>query len=394
MTYEQLSLMTFQPPTSGASASHARTSASQESKKACKKVSEADCFMKLCDCLPDAGKKIDLDGYSLKMLRIYLALETDLISRGCCVKWGGYGYSLQWDTLNSKDYGVPQNRERVFIVCYLGNIRGREVFPLRRTDGENPCKLHEITQGVADAQRIYAGGGLARTLKGESGGQGGKTGLYAVKVLKPYGSTGGVCGFKIAENKTGIASTCAARDYKGISRHNGNAVICMSIKGQKLQKQIDVSQTLDSSCRNNLLQKQTCCAVLTPDRTEKRQNGRRIKEPGEPRFTLTAQDRHGVAIFDDQGRKNKQLKPMDICPTLRAQSHGNEPKVFGDNIRIRRLTPRECWRLQGFPDEYFDKAKAAGISDTQLYKQAGNGVTVNVARAIGERLKEVEKHER
>ena len=64
----------------------------------------------------------------------------------------------------------------------------------------------------------------------------------------------------------------------------------------------------------------------------------------------------------------------------------------GSNVRIRRLTPREGWRLQGFPDEYFDKAKAAGISDTQLYKQAGNGVTVNVARAIGERLKEVEKH--
>lgn len=306
------------------------------------------------------------------------------------VEVGGYGYSLEWQLINSKDFGVPQNRERVFIVCYLGDIRGREVFPLQRTDGENPCELKEITQGVSDAQRIYDGGGLARTLKGEGGGQGGKTGLYAVKVLKPYGSTGGVCGFKIAENKTGIASTCAARDYKGISRHNGNAVVCMSIRGQKLQKQIDVSQTLDSSCRNNLLQKQTCCAVLTPDREKKLQNGRRIKEPGEPSFTLTAQDRHGIAIFDDQGRKNKQLKPMDICPTLRAQSHGNEHKVFGDNVRIRRLTPREYWRLQGFPDEYFDKARAAGISDTQLYKQAGNSVSVPVAKAIGVELRRIE----
>ena len=390
--YEQLSLMTFQPPTSGASAFRAKTSASQASKKACKKVSEADCFTKLCDCLPAVGKKIDLNGCSLKMLKIYLALETDLISRGCCVKWGGHGYSLQWDTLNSKDYGVPQNRERVFIVGYLGNIRGREVFPLQRTDGENPCKLNEITQGLSMAYRVYNPDGISKTLAAVGGGAGAKTGLYAVKVLKPYGSTGGVCGLKIAENKTGIASTCAARDYKGISRNNGNAVVCMSIRGQKLQKQIDVSQALDSSCRNNLLQKQTCCAVLTPDREEKRQNGRRMKEPGEPSFTLTAQDRHGVAIFDDQERKNKQLKPMDICPTLRAQSHGNNPKVFGDNVRIRRLTPRECWRLQGFPNEYFDKAKAAGISDTQLYKQAGNGVTVNVARAIGERLKEVEEH--
>ena len=99
--------------------------------------------------------------------------------------------------------------------------------------------------------------------------------------------------------------------------------------------------------------------MLTPDREEKRQNGRRTKAPEEPSFTLTAQDRHGVALFDG-------------------------------NVRIRRLTPREGWRLQGFPDEYFDKAKAAGISDTQLYKQAGNGVTVNVARAIGEKLKKLE----
>ena len=302
---------------------------------------------------------------------------------------GGHGYSLQWDTLNSKDYGVPQNRERVFIVCYLGDIRGREVFPLRPADGENPCKLNEITQGVADAQRIYDGSGLARTLKGESGGQGGKTGLYAVKVLKPYGSTGGVCGLKIAENKTGIASTCAARDYKGISRHNGNAVVCMSIKGQQLQEQITVTPTIDTDCRNNLTRKQTCCAVLTPDREEKRQNGRRIKEPGEPSFTLTAQDRHGVAIYQRPRGYNKGGM-HDVAPAL-SISAWQENNLLANGIRIRRLTPRECWRLQGFPDEYFDKARAAGISNTQLYKQAGNGVTVNVARAIGERLKEVEK---
>lgn len=304
---------------------------------------------------------------------------------------GGHGYSLQWDTLNSKDYGVPQNRERVFIVCYLGDIRGREVFPLRPADGENPCKLNEITQGVADAQRIYDGSGLARTLKGESGGQGGKTGLYVVNVLKPYGSTGGVCGLKITENKTGIASTCAARDYNGISRHNGNAVACMSIRGQKLQKQIDVAPTIDTGCRDNLTRKQTCCAVLTPDREEKRQNGRRIKEPGEPSFTLTTQDRHGVAIYQRPRGYNKGGM-HDVAPAL-SISAWQENNLLANGIRIRRLTPRECWRLQGFPDEYFDKARAAGISNTQLYKQAGNGVTVNVARAIGERLKEVEEHD-
>lgn len=305
--YEQLSLMTFQPPTSGASAFRAKTSASQANKKGCKRASEADCFTRLCDCLPDAGKKIDPNGFSSKMLKIYLALETDLISRGCCVKWGGHGYTLQWDTLNSKNFGVPQNRERVFIVGYLGNIRGREVFPLRPADGENPCELNEITQGVADAQRIYDGNGLARTLKGESGGQGGKTGLYAVRFR--YTERGEKSREKGRMEPIEIANALTSKHCGDQTADCSSGVICMSIRGQKLQKQIDVSQTL-----------------------------------------------------------------------------------LGDNIRIRRLTPRECWRLQGFPDEYFDKAKAAGISDTQLYKQAGNGVTVNVARAIGERLKEVEEN--
>lgn len=199
---------------------------------------------------------------------------------------GGYGYSLQWDTLNSKDFGVPQNRERVFIIGYLGNICGREVFPLAGADRTNPCELKEAIPSPSRWYRVYDGEGLSATLASSGGGGGAKTGLYAVKIVKPYGTKSGIREFKITDNKADIASTCAARDSKGISRHLGDAVLV--------------------------------------------------------------------------------------------------------HCRIRRLTPRECWRLQGFPDSYFDKAKAAGISDTQLYKQAGNGVTVNVARAIGERLKEIE----
>ncbi len=309
------------------------------------------------------------------------------------------GYDVSWQLFNSKDYGVPQNRERVFIVGHLGKFGRREVFPIQPTDGENSCKLKEITQGVADAQRIYDGSGLARTLKGESGGQGGKTGLYAVKVVgntnpSGHGQGGNVYSsdgisptiavakgspvrvtvpirFRYPERGEDSRAKCHIETIEVASaltaKHCGdqtadcsNGVVCMSIKGQKLREQIDVTPTIDTNCRNNLTRKQTCCAVLTPDREEKRQNGRRMKAPGEPSFTLTAQDRHGVALVDG-------------------------------NVRIRRLTPRECWRLQGFPDEYFDKAKAAGISDTQLYKTAGNGVTVNVARAIGEKLKKLEE---
>ena len=94
-----------------------------------------------------------------------------------------------------------------------------------------------------------------------------------------------------------------------------------------------------------------CKAVITPNRINKRQNGRRIKNDGEEMFTLTARDRHGVLL------KN-------------------------NNLRIRRLTPLECFRLQGFPDSFYYKAKKIGVSDSQLYKQAGNSVTVNVIYAI------------
>ncbi len=98
-------------------------------------------------------------------------------------------------------------------------------------------------------------------------------------------------------------------------------------------------------------------AVLTPDREKVRQQGRRFKLPGEPMFTITVMDRHGVVYMGF----------------------------------IRKLIPLECWRLQGFTDEQFNKVKAVGMSDAQLYKQAGNAVTTNVVEAIAKFILEIEK---
>jgi len=75
-----------------------------------------------------------------------------------------------------------------------------------------------------------------------------------------------------------------------------------------------------------------------------------------------------------------------IAPTLSTmQGGGQEPKIL-DDYRVRKLTPLECWRLQGFPDWAFDRAREAGLSDSQLYKQAGNSVTVPVIKAIAEKM--------
>ena len=77
-----------------------------------------------------------------------------------------------------------------------------------------------------------------------------------------------------------------------------------------------------------------------------------------------------------------------VCCTLKATTYKDPTKVMEDDdmnekkYRIRRLTPRECWRLMNFTDEQFDRAKAAGLSGTQLYKQAGNSIVVGVLEQI------------
>ena len=159
--------------------------------------------------------------------------------------------------------------------------------------------------------------------------------------------------------------------------------------------------------------------VLTPDRIEKRQNGRRFKEDGDEMFTLTAQDRHGIMVAGklpgNHDQNSRVYNPNGIAPTLSTmQGGGQEPKIIQkprgyneggiheiaptlssnswhennileNGFQIRKLTPRECWRLQGFPDWAFDRAKEVN-SDSQLYKQAGNSVTVPVIADIAKRL--------
>jgi len=87
------------------------------------------------------------------------------------------GYDCQWQVLNSKYHGVPQNRERVFIVGHLRGTARPKVFPIK---GRSEAHLKEVTQGVSDGQRTYETSGASCTISGRGGGQGGKTGLYLV----------------------------------------------------------------------------------------------------------------------------------------------------------------------------------------------------------------------
>ena len=270
------------------------------------------------------------------------------------------GYDAEWQVLNSKDFGVPQNRERCFII---GHLRGRstaKVFPVERADGENRVQIIGHKDGYRRNTQVFDQNGITETLDtAQGGGRGHHVALPCFIDLAYQGKP----------VTTDVSRTILARYYKGCSNIHENSGIAIPI--------------------------------LTPDRTEKRQNGRRFKEDGEPMFTLTGQDRHGVGIEplgvlrnvrSDYGKEISNTLDTSCNQGIFVQV-SEELTVYAVwyekyhcYIAIRKLTPKECFRLQGWTDDYFEKAQFVN-SDSQLYKQAGNGVTVNVIQAIAEQLR-------
>ncbi|EME3580378.1 DNA (cytosine-5-)-methyltransferase [Enterococcus faecium] len=275
------------------------------------------------------------------------------------------GYDVEWQVLNSKDY-VPQNRERVFIIGHLRGERTRKVFPFER---ENRTTIENNIKPINDSKKTR------ELLNFDSTNR-----FYDVSGISPCLNT-----------------------MQGGDREPKIAIVGnINPSGNGMNGQVYSSNGLSPTLTTNKGEgTKIVVPVLTPDRFEKRQNGRRFKENGEEMFTLTAQDRHGVLVREATSKGYAEALPGDSVNISHPNSDtrrgrvgkgiantlltGEEQAVVTENYRIRKLTPRECWRLQGFPDWAFDRAKEVN-SDSQLYKQAGNSVTVPVIADIAKRL--------
>ena len=261
------------------------------------------------------------------------------------------GYAVDEKVLNTKAFGIPQNRERVFIVGLREEDCGTLPdfwhfdFPI---PPKTPCRLSDILEDEVD-EKYYLSEKIQKRLKLDFNA------LNAKKNI--VGTTKGDECTRIGQrdnvnNPDGIMGALNATDYKQppqLLELTKNAS-----QGYRVCDTGGISTTIASGAGGvGVKTGLYAIPVLTPDRPEKRQNGRRFKENGEPSFTLTAQDRHGVYT----------------------------------GARIRRLTPKECARLQGLSDDWLDfgiddKGKEYRLSDSAKYKLAGNGVTVDVVEAI------------
>ena len=251
------------------------------------------------------------------------------------------GYDVSWAIYNSKDYGVPQNRERIFIKGYFRGECGQEVLSVPRVNKSVNEVMSNTYYGVR-AGRVHKEEEIMNTLTCQ-GQNGGGSQLIQLNNDKKHSQ-----GSRIYDD-SGLAVTLNAagnNNYYSINkvdniRQNGKSQRGIVYNHNGLSPTQMAGQYKDHI---KIVQ-----PILTPGRLKKRQNGRRMKDDGEPMFTLTAQDKHGIY----------------------------------DGMTVRKLTPVECERLQGFPDNWTKYGKDGElISDAQRYKCCGNAVTTTVITAI------------
>lgn len=250
------------------------------------------------------------------------------------------GYDVAWQVLNSKDFGLAQSRRRTYIAGYLREKCAGEVLAFTQT---SPAALSEIGKHP-QTSRVYDGNGLSCTLTSNCGGFGGRTGMYAVPI----------------QCKT-------AQGYQTVYISEGPGE---EVPPGKLLA--DVPYDDPAGITRGCFVDMNANPVFTDI-------ARCITTRQDAGIGSHPRERSGVFQEIREGEFNGKF--VLIVTDANGETH------YGV---IRKLTPRECWRLQGFSDEQFNKVAALGFSDGRLYKMAGNAVSVPVISALGRKIKDID----
>ena len=267
------------------------------------------------------------------------------------------GYNNYWSVLNAKDYGIPQNRERVFIVSIRKDAdEGDFQFPDKEPLMLRLRDMLEPTESVDEKYYLSTEREGVRRLIADLEQR------YTLPVVAQIGETPVLC-------QIGNIAKDPNREHiqDRIYDPSGLAPTLNTVGGGNLEPKI----MIDGLTRDTQKQK---ARVFNPSGIAASLIATDYKEP--PQISVIGQLKGG--------EKGRVIDRDGISYTITATEYKDPLKIAEPGntrtVRIRKLTPRECWRLMGFMDEEFDRVH--GISNSQLYKQAGNSIVVNVLSAL------------
>ena len=278
------------------------------------------------------------------------------------------GYDVFWQVCNSANFGVPQSRKRVFIIGYHREKCTGKVWTFNET---NPQTLIRRVPG-SEGNRVYDAKGLGITLTAGGGGSGGKCGLYVVPLP--------------VKSKTKLG-------YQFAFPNDSIDISYMTLNSRRGRVGPEIAHTLTTNSTqayyfvdlnpNPKLTEIARCITTRHNSGVSKHKGEHsavmviVKELSEEEILAIRDEQNNHWFFDNDD--NQKL-------TALIMSDGEGHIFIG---YIRRLMPIECWRLQGFTDEQFNTVQSLGICDGDLYKMAGNAVSVPVIAAVGEIIKKI-----
>ena len=276
------------------------------------------------------------------------------------------GYDSYYQVLNSKDYGIPQNRERVFTI----SIRRYE-FPKKE---ELKYKLKDFLENNVDEKYYISEKGIRYITSEKRLGTFTNLNPDLAITLTAKGQNNWTGSF--VSEQTGYIE-------KGTGKHQSNTVYnsekispCLNACDYKEPIKILIKNATKKGY-DEAIEGDSIDLTYPNSETRRGRVGHQVSQ------TIPASDTKGVVVIGNYMPSNHDASRIvdnnGVAPTVK-ENHGTVTATIQD-LRIRKLTPKECWRLMGFNDEEFEKAEAVN-SNTQLYKQAGNSIVVNVLEGI------------